>query len=242
MKAILLASAASLALVSGAYAVTPPTAHAPMSIKAPNMTNMHVVPQTGSSTLYSQSGSTASSWPASNDITTTESAAVTSAGADSFVLPKGKHSISAVYAPGESYGYFGDSYPNAMDVTFYSKIKTSKKGSKAKVLFACTDMPYTNEGGYGDFLTDLKTCKGAKKLTGGKEYWVSIQAVDDYHDGYQYWFWMSRKTDNGPSGEGDWENPSGYFGACSTFAAMDTCFGSDDSYVGNGFEFTLYGK
>ena len=207
------------------------------------MTNMHVVPRTGSSTLYSQSGSTASSWPASNDITSATSSAITTAGADSFVLPSGTHTISAVYAPGESYGYFGYAYPSAMDVTFYKTIKTSKKGkTKVKVAFACTDMPYTNEGGYGDFLTDLSTCKKAKSLKGGKEYWVSIQAVAAYHDDYQYWFWMSRKTDNGPSGEGDWENPSGYFGACSTFAPMDTCFGSDDSYVGNGYEFTLYGN
>ncbi|HEX4080631.1 MAG TPA: hypothetical protein VHX61_17350 [Rhizomicrobium sp.] len=238
MKTVLLASAASLALITGAYAMTAPPAHPPMSIKAPSTTAMHVVPHNGSTTLYSQNGSTASSWPASNNLTSGEFTSDDSAGADDFVLPSGKYTISQVYAPGESYGYFGYAYPTSMDVTFYKKIKVTKKGAKAKVLLACNDEPYTNEGGLGDFLVDISSCAAGTKFKGGKDYYVSVVANNNYADDSGYWFWQSRRTQtNGP---GMWENEGGAFGICPSWNTNAVCFTS--GLVGPDYVFELYGS
>jgi hypothetical protein len=202
---------------------------------------MHVVPQNGSTTLYNQNGSTAASWPASNNLTSGEFTSDDSAGADDFVLPTGKYTISAVYAGGESYGYFGDAYPTSMDVTFYTKLKAANKKGKAKekVDFACNDMPYTNEGGYGDFLVNISSCKGAKTFKGGKDYYVSVVANNNYADDSGYWFWQSRVAQTG--GPGLWENEGGAFDLCPTWNTNKVCFASQGTEMGADYVFELYG-
>jgi len=236
-----------LALTGGLYAQP---MRPPMSIKPPeNGGALYVVPNNGI-TLFDQTGSTTTTdgWPSSFDLTSDTGSSLSTAGADDFVLPAGKHRITNVYVAGLSFGYFGYAYPESFDVIFYSKIKYRAKKT-ANVYLSCPAQPYTYIGGYGDMLVDVSSCAAGTRFKGRKDYYMSVQGRGAYHDDYQAFYWATRTSQTGKPGL--WETYYPDTGAgrkagleaqemCSTWEPNTTCFPS--GAVGPDYVFELYGK
>jgi hypothetical protein len=231
MRVMLLASASVLALIAGAAAGQ---TSLPMVMKS-NHRALHFTPHNGSRVLYDQAQSSGFSAYAISSVTL-ESPSYSiwdSAGADDFVLPEGKHMITAVYAPGMN--AYGTGYgAAAMDVIFY---KTIERNGKVKVLKSCPSSPNSDTTGRGDMMVDVSSCK--VKLKGGKhDYSVSIRAITPSGEGQNnWWYWQTNKKQVGT--QAWWENEGGGFHICTAYySPIWQCLSS----VGPDLAFEIIGK
>jgi len=135
--------------------------------------------------------------------------------ADDFVIPgTGTHHVTAVYAAGVT------DFVSWVDVTFFSKLKFSKKTgmTTAIVKAICQRMPVQGSGN-GDLLVDVSSCDtGAFKA--GHDYGVSVQASSSG----EVWYWQTnRKRINGPGLW--WDYGGGGSGSCyEQLTPIKTCF------------------
>jgi hypothetical protein len=224
MKMMLLAGAAALALTAGgAYAAhntLPPVVKTAHTGKA-----FHFMPHNGSTVLYDQSASSGwSSWAIGSVVLESSAYAIyDSQAADDFVLPTGKHKITAVYAPGQN--AYGSGYTAAnFDVTFYTKIKATDQGTKVKVLKTCPSSPASDLNGDGIVLIDVSSCK-VKAKGGSHDYSVSVQAITPSGLGEEnWWYWQENQKQIRTMAW--WQNYGGGFNQCSLgyFEPLWTCF------------------
>lgn len=134
--------------------------------------------------------------------------------ADDFVIPgAGSHRITAVYAAG-----VGD-FVSWVDVTFFSKLKYSKKtGTTTAIVKAiCQGMTGQNQG--GNLLVDVSACDTGE-FKAGHRYGVSVQASSPG----DVWYWQTnRKRVNGPGLW--WDYGGGGSGSCyEQLTPIKTCF------------------
>jgi hypothetical protein len=218
-KTVLLAASAVLALTAGsALAGSVPGS----AVKAVPQGNMKVP----AGILYSQNSNYGADSIVSQNFSSTFSATYDAAGADDFVVPKGKTwTVKGGDFPGV---YFNGSGPASSEtITFYKgKLSPGKVMNSQTV--TCTDSA-------GSFSCNLKSVKlkGGKK---GTTYWVSIAANLAFSAGGE-WGWTTTVDHNQP---GKWQNPGGGFGVgCTTWTNLSQCIasaGTDD------FAFDISGK
>ena len=210
-KSILLSSAVVVALAPGARAET----GAPVR---PGLTLLWNQNNPDSSDIISQ------------NYTSGGFASDNSAGADDFVVPKGRvWAIQEVDVSGvDSY------YPiSSMNVTFYKNAKGQNGGidTPGKIVKGAT---YTalacTESGNGNYACVLPGggAKGTKypKFKAG-HYWVSVVANGNY---IFAWSWSENATIAGDAAE--WENPAGGLGMnCAAWNTLASCTGTSGDFA-----------
>ena len=210
-KSILLSSAMAVALATGAQAETGVPGHAGLSL------------------LWNQNNPD-SSQIVSQNYTSGGFASDNSAGADDFVVPKGRvWTIQEVDVSGvDSY------YPiSSMNITFYQNaagqnggIDMPGKAVKGAVYTAlvCTE---SGNGNYACVLPGggAKGKKYPKFKTG--HYWVSVVANGNY---IFSWSWSENASITGDAAE--WENPDGGLGMnCATWNTLANCTGTSGDFA-----------
>ena len=112
---------------------------------------------------------------------------------------------------------------NSFNVLFYSNNKKTGLPKKLNKKSASNDANFTEDGS-GDAWINLPS-KGVK-LKGGKTYWVSVQANQDFNSEGQWW-WNTSSTPANPTPA--WQNPGNGFGTnCTTWGTLSTCLGGAD--------------
>jgi len=220
-----LAATAVIALTAG-------TAMAAQPMLASPTVGHQVVGKGKGKTLYNQNSNFGYGIDSQNFSST--DAAYDDAGADDFIVPKGKTwTVNEVDVTGVYYN--GSGPATSEDVTFYADSsgvpgKAVKKGTFTNL--SCTDTS-------GSFACKLP--KKGVKLAGGSKgtrYWVSVVANCPF-SGCGQWGWVENKTINNDPAV--WENPSGGFGtSCTSWGVNATCLGSS-VYAGD-YAFDLKGK
>ncbi|HEY3778962.1 MAG TPA: hypothetical protein VGL35_12985 [Rhizomicrobium sp.] len=221
-KTVLMAAAAAFALTAGSAmaATTSVGVHG-----AKIVPTIHVLK--GASMLYNQNSNNTGVGLASMNFTSGSITNENSAGADDFVVPKGKTwKVKEVDVSGIYYNNFAAGPATDENVFFY-KDKNGKPGKRvAKILgLHGTD----NAGSFS-----LELGKKAVKLTAGT-YWVSVVADMNFEATSQWGWYINSQIHGNPA---MWENPdNGYGTGCTTWGELGTCVG----YSGD-FMFDLQGK
>jgi hypothetical protein len=194
-RAVLLATTAAVAVLSGGAPVVAKPVHWPTTV------------------LWNQN-SNFGHGVVSMNFTSGSFTSYDAAAADDFVIPAGeKWRITGVDATGV---YFNGSGPATSEViTFYAD--SHGRPGKAKVSYTlnCTDSG-------GSFACDIP---GGVKLSGGTartRYWLSVVANMDFHAAGE-WGWV--ENTNIRHFQAMWENPGLCCYPCWTWATLDYCFG-----------------
>ena len=192
----------------------------------------HRVPHDASKLLYEQSASSefsssaVSSWKNDSGLGYSVESSI---GADDFTIPgTGKHTITAIYAPGSS-----GSGLNFVNVTFYDKLRYNKATGQttAVVKALCSYMPFKELNG-GDLMVDVSSC-GAGRFRGGHDYALSVQALSP---GRPAWHWQTNKYQT--KRQAFW---AGNNSACDTqLTPIKTCFPGRG--YGPDLAFAIYGN
>lgn len=219
-KSMLLAATAVLALTAGsALAASLPT----VGVNRP----AHVLPVSPGKILYTQNSNYGTDSIVSQNFSSTYSKTYDAAGADDFVVPKGKTwKVTGGDFPGV---YFNGSGPATSEViTFYK----DSKGKPGKMVNSQTVNCRDTTGSFSCKIKAVKL-KAKKKDT---TYWVSIVANLGFSTGGE-WGWTTTTDHNNP---GQWQNPgNGFATNCTTWTNTSTCIpsaGTDD------YAFDLTGK
>ena len=226
-KTALLASAAAVALSAGnALAASP--------LAVGHGTPQRVISATPSATLYDQTSNVLGGALGSQNFGGTATL-YDDQGADDFTVPAGaKWKIKEVDIPGVNYGSHAAS---SLNVIFYK----DKAGLPGKVASECDNQSSSGYNGSGGYAIKINgaTCTGGvgpklKGGAGGKTYWVSVVANQQFSTDSQ-WFWSMNGTIHG--NDAQWQNPGGGFGICPTWCGTVNVVG----YTAD-FAFTLKGK
>jgi hypothetical protein len=219
--ALLLGTAAALAMIGTASAAHNPSATAKITgahhfAHAPvNRANVVLYDQNDNSQGYAD---ISQNFESSFD-------GYDSQGSDDFTVPANKSwKMKEVDVTGLYFN--GPGLARSENVTFYK----DKKGKPGKVLATATATG--SDDGIGDYVIPLKVSHKFK--TG--HYWVSVQANMDYSAGGE-WGWATRTIANGDNAQ--WENPGDGFGTgCTSWADEQSCLGG---VAGPDHMFTLRG-
>lgn len=212
-KTVLLATAALLAVTTGASAKTfhPATVHHGFAHAHP-----FVAPNKHTVTLYDQNGNDAGASVVSSNFESTFDS-YDSQGADDFTVPSlHQWIIKQVNVTG---AYFNGSGPADSVTVFFYK---DNGGLPGDLIAEVDGSQFTDTN--GSFSINLDDAVSVKAGT----YWVSVQANINSSAGE--WGWEVNAVQNGNLSA--WQNPGDGFGTgCTTWGATETCVGEGPDFM-----------